>query len=65
MPTKVYIISDTDLDTEWRRGLEQLRERWRMEHPRWKWRGGEVSVEQHDSPNVENVGKRENGKKVG
>ena len=64
MPTKVYIISDTDLEHEWRRGLEQLRERWRMEHPQQRWRGGEVSPNWHESTNVENVGKRENGKKV-
>ena len=62
MPLKVIIISDTDLEREYQRGLERLREQWRMEHPRWKWRGGDVSVEQHDSASVEKPDKGESRK---
>jgi len=53
MPLKVIIITDTDLEREYQRGLERLRERWRMEHPQQRWRGGGVSAEQHDSTDAE------------
>jgi len=59
---KVIIISDTDLEREYQRGLERLRERWRMEHPRWQWNGSKVSAEQHISTPVEKPDKGESRK---
>ena len=63
MPTKVIIISDTDLEKEYQRALDRLREQWRMEHPRWAWNGGvEISPDQHVSTNAEKQGKSESRK---
>jgi len=67
MATKVYIVSDTNLEDEYQRALDRLREL-RMK-PRWQWKNvPQCDVISHEleqfSANVENPEKSENGKKV-